>query len=41
MLFGPWRELRVPCVEDLEVKNGDLGLENTDFWNIFPEILIR
>ena len=36
--IGPWRELRASYSDDFEVKNGSLTLENTYFWNIFPDI---
>lgn len=34
------REPRVPYGDDFDLKKGDLMLENTYFWNTFPEISI-
>jgi hypothetical protein len=40
-LYGPWIEPQAPYGDNFDVKNGGLRLENTYFWNVYPEILIR
>ena len=41
MVLAHGESYELPYGEDFEIKNSGLRLENTYFWNVYPEILIR